>query len=243
MANFDQLTFEWLGTTDTDNELSNISSGYYTLRVTDTKGCVYDTAFFVGIESEYDFRAYAGNDTTVCFNNPVTLSGSVSGGDPAFTFMAYWFEIPSNTQVQEGDTLTVSLTESKSYEYRVYNIGTPQCIDKDTINLNVLPEIGLQVPLYISSVQDTIISILLGKEYNIDVITKSVDYATTFEWKPAEMFLPPDSWNSKILFSEEIKSQIPPDRIVTIQDPITRRMNEYILVDVIARTEWGVLIR
>ncbi len=238
-GNFDQLTFEWLGTTDTDNELSNISSGYHTLRVTDTKGCVYDTAFFVGIESQYDFRAYAGNDTTVCFNNPVTLSGSVSGGDPAFTFMAYWFEIPSNTQVQEGDTLTVSLTESKSYEYRVYNIGTPQCIDKDTINLNVLPEIGLQVPLYISSVQDTIISILLGKEYNIDVITKSVDYATTFEWKPAEMFLPPDSWNSRILFSEEIKSQIPPDRIVTIQDPITRRMNEYILVDVIARTEMG----
>ena len=90
--------------------------------------------------------------------------------------------MPSNTQVQEGNTLSVSLTESKSYVLRVYYVGTPQCIEKDTINLNVLPEIGLHVPLYISAVQDTIISILMGKEYNIDVITKSVDYATTFEW-------------------------------------------------------------
>ncbi|MEW5845412.1 MAG: gliding motility-associated C-terminal domain-containing protein [Bacteroidota bacterium] len=238
-GNFSELTFEWLGLGDTDNELANITSGNYTLRVTDTKGCVYDTTFFVGIENRYNFKAIAGNDTTVCFNNPVTLVGSVSGGDPDLAFLYYWNELPSNTQVQEGNNLSVSLTESKSYVLRVYNSGTPQCIEKDTINLNVLPEIGLHVPLYISAVQDTVISILMGKEYNIDVITKSVDYATTFEWKPAEMFSPSDSWNSQILFTQDIKNQIPQNRIVKIQDPITKRINEYILVDVIAKTEAG----
>ena len=72
-GDFSKLKFEWLGLNDTVNSLTNISSGYYTLRVTDTKGCVYDTTFFVGIEDRYNFRAIAGNDTTVCFNNPVTL--------------------------------------------------------------------------------------------------------------------------------------------------------------------------
>ena len=237
-GDFSDLTFEWLDNEDNDNELANVSSGYYTLRVTDSKGCIYDTTFFVGIEDMYNFKALAGNDTTVCFNNTVILVGSVSGGDPGLAFLYYWNELPSNTQIQEGNTLSVSLTESKSFVLRVYNVGVPQCIEKDTINLNVLPEIGLHVPLYISAVQDTIISVLMGKEYNIDVITKSVDYATTFEWKPAEMFLPSNSWNSQILINQEIMSQIQ-DRIVTIQDPITKRINEYILVDVIARTEAG----
>lgn len=238
-GNFGDLTFEWLGTSDTDGELSDVTSGYYTLRVTDTKGCVYDTTFFVGIEPRYNFKAIAGNDSTVCYNNPVTLVGSVNGGDPDLAFMHYWFEIPSNIQVQDGNTLTVTLTQSKSFEFRVYNVGTPQCIEKDTINLNVLPEIGIHVPMYITAVQDTIISILLGKEYNLDVITKSVDYNTTFEWKPAEMFIPSNSWNSTILFNQEIRNQIPQNRIVKIQDPITKKMTEYILVDVIARTDAG----
>lgn len=238
-GNFGDLTFEWLDNDDNDNELANITSGYYTVRVTDSKGCVYDTTFFVGIEDMYNFKALAGNDTTVCFNNPVTLVGSVSGGDPGLAFLYYWNELPDNIQIHEGNTLSVSLTESKSFVLRVYNVGSPQCIEKDTINLNVLPEIGLHVPLYISAVQDTIISVLMGKEYNIDVITKSVDYATTFEWKPAEMFRPSNSWNSQILINDEIKNQIPQDRIVKIQDPITKRENEYILVDVIAKTEPG----
>jgi hypothetical protein len=52
----------------------------------------------------------------------------------------------------------------------------------------------------------------------------------------AEMFIPFNSWNSTLILNTEIMSQIPADRIVTLQDPITRRRTEYILVDVIAKT-------
>jgi gliding motility-associated-like protein len=236
-GDFTDLTFEWINRTETGTSITNLTAGNYTLRITDTANCQYDTTFVVGREPFYDFRAVAGNDTTVCFNNPVTLVGTVSGGDPSLTFDYYWFE--NTDQLSNNNTLSVTLTESKTYLLKVYNQGSPTCVEVDTINLNVLPEIGLQVPLYVSAVQDTIISILLGKEYNIDVITKSVEYPTTFEWKPAEMFLPSTSWNSRILVNDDIKSKIPQNRIVQIQDPVTKRTNEYILVDVIATTEQG----
>lgn len=81
----------------------------------------------------------------------------------------------------------------------------------------------------------------MGKEFNMDVITQSVDFETTFEWKPGVMFIPSNSWNSSLIFNNEIKDQIPAERFVTLQDPVTKRRTEYILVDVIATTEKGCI--
>lgn len=242
-GSFSDLKFLWNypeSNPSTSNVLSKLSGGTYTLKVTDKKLCEYTFDYIVPLNPRYDYTVDPGADTTVCYNNPVILHGEVTGGDPGLTFTYNWFLVPETDgqPLHVGKDLVITTTGSKKYLLEVVD-SDGACKDTSYIDVSVLPEIGLHVPLYVSAVQDTIISVLMGKEFNLDVITKSVEYETEFQWKPAEMFMPSNSWNSNIIFNEEIKQQIPADRFVTLQDPLTRRYSDYILVDVIAKTSLG----
>ena len=223
-----------------------IGGGIYTVTVKDTSGCVYSFDYEVPINPRYNFLTNAGSDTTVCYSNPVILHGSVISGneggtvDTTFDFSYEWRKFPDidGDPIHRGQDYQVNLVESSSFLLWAIE-NNSGCKDSTRINLNVLPKIGLEVPLYISAVQDTIISILTGKEVNLDVITRSVEYATEFQWKPAEMFNPPDSWNSSILINDQIKQQIPEERKQKLTDPISKKPTDFILVDVIATTEMG----
>ncbi|MGE0078552.1 MAG: gliding motility-associated C-terminal domain-containing protein [Bacteroidales bacterium] len=243
-GSIDDFTFLWNYPTDnpsTERTLSNISGGIYELTVTDKKECVYTFNYTVPVKFRYNYFADAGKDTTVCYNNPVELQGAVWGGASDLTFAYDWFLVPETAGeplYQNTDKITIQLTDSQTYMLRVIDSDSA-CFDETTVTLSAYPEIGLEVPLYISAVQDTIISVLMGKEFNMDVIVKDVSSEINFQWKPAEMFIPSNSWNSTLIYNDEIKNQISSDRFVTLQDPITRRRTEFILVDVIATTEMG----
>jgi len=240
-GSFTDLTYQWNDRFSTTGPIvGNISGGTYTVTITDLNSCVYTFDYEVPINPRFDYHAFAGNDTTVCYDNPVVLHGKVSGGDADLNFIYEWFEIPNTAgePIYRGADFSIQLTSPRSYLLRVTDDDLG-CLDTTSIVLQVYPNIGLEVPQYISAVQDTIISVLMGKEFNMDVITQSVDFETTFEWKPGVMFIPSNSWNSSLIFNDEIKNQIPADRFVTLQDPVTKRRTEYILVDVIATTEKG----
>jgi len=225
---------------DTDRTLSDLSGGTYRVTVTDTEGCVYTFDYDVPVKRRYDYRAFGGQDTTVCFDNPVTLHGDVIGGAPDLTFTYDWFIVPNidGDPIFTGQDYVVQTTGFNIYRLRVVDSDLA-CWNDTYVDVDVLPKIGLHVPMYISAVKDTIISVLYGQETNIDVNTESVAYETQFQWKPAEMFLPSNNWNSSLLLNDEIEGQIPSDRFVSIKDPKTGRTSEYILVDVIATTELG----
>ncbi|HRX30599.1 MAG TPA: gliding motility-associated C-terminal domain-containing protein [Tenuifilaceae bacterium] len=247
-GSFDHLIFLWDKDAQTETEgkilgsidpLGKVQGGIHTLLVTDTKNCKY--TFEYNIPTKYNFNASAGKDTTVCYNNPVMLHGSVSGDDSNLDFTYKWGDDFDGNPIYIGQDTTVSLTASKTYSLWVdlWIDSNITCRDSATITLDVLPEIGLEVPLYISAVQDSIISVIKGKEFNVDVITKSVEYATAFEWKPSVMFNPSDSWNSSLFITDDIISQIPAYRDTIFSDPITKRPTNFIIVDVIATTERG----
>ncbi|HOZ16125.1 MAG TPA: gliding motility-associated C-terminal domain-containing protein, partial [Tenuifilaceae bacterium] len=240
----DDLSFSWVYpdgvTTATGRTLTDLAYGTYRVMVTDTKGCVYTNEYTVPVKSRYDYTAFAGNDTTVCFDNPVTLHGSAIGGAADLTYTYGWWIHPdiSSDPISTDKDFVVQTTGTNIYRLRVVD-SDEACENYTDIILSVLPEIGLQVPMYVSSVQDTVISVLYGQEFNMDVITTSVEYATSFQWKPAEMFLPSTSWDSKLLLNDEIMAQIPADRFVKIKDSKTGKTTDYILVDVLAKTEVG----
>ena len=239
----DDLQFLWdypENNPSTDKVLSNLTAGTYRVTVTDTKGCIYTQDIVVPIKPRYDYTALAGKDTTICFDEPFTLRGGSMGGDPDLTFTYDWFIVPDidGDPIHVGQDFVVQTTGVNIFRLRIVDSDEACWID-DYVTLSVLPEVGLQVPMYVSSVQDTIISVLYGQEFNMDVITTSVEYATSFQWKPAEMFLPSTSWDSKLLLNDEIMAQIPADRFVKIKDPKTGRTTDYILVDVLAKTEVG----
>ncbi|BDX37378.1 hypothetical protein CYCD_07330 [Tenuifilaceae bacterium CYCD] len=238
-SDYDDSKFVWnypIGNPTVGKILSNLTSGNYLVTVQDTKGCTYDSLINVPIKPRYDYIADAGSDTTVCYDNPVTLHANVDGGDSDLTFAYEWYLYPDLTNIisTEPDVQIVTTGERRYFLKVVDSDGA--CQDTSSIYVTAFPDIGLEVPLYISAVQDTIISVLMGKEFNMDVIVKDVSSDIEFQWKPAEMFIPSNSWNSTLILNDEIMGQIPADRIVTLQDPITRRRTEYILVDVIAKT-------
>jgi gliding motility-associated-like protein len=246
-----ELEYTWDYKNVTGTILGNVSAGKYTVSVIDKNKCNYTETFEVPANPHFNFNAFAGVHDTVCYNTNDTLRALVQGGDKDLTFTFKWWEFPNvdrNTtplhETQTPDTtFRVTLTGSKTYLLRVYNnkqkTSDPICLDSSIVEKSVYPEIGIYVPSYISAVKDTIISILAGQDYNMDVITKSVEYETTFEWKPDIMFVPSNSWNSTLVYNDEIKTRIPDSRKKILKDPLSKRDAEFILVDVIARTEVG----
>ncbi|HCT29633.1 MAG TPA: hypothetical protein DIW31_02615 [Bacteroidales bacterium] len=186
--------------------------------------------------------AYAYKDTMLCGSGTLNLVAFENGINPARVYTYSWYEVPNTSGAPLGTdkTFTVNPTKNTQYYLEVRNDGG--CFSNDTVNVAIYPKIGLSVPLYISAVQkDTIIAILSGTNYNLDVITASTEYPTTFKWEPDILFEPYDSWNSSIYVDKDIYAQIPPERIVTLKDPETRRMTKYILIDVKAETSVGCL--
>lgn len=226
-----------------------LAAGPYVIIAEDSKGCLYERLDTIPINPLYDFKVVAP-DTVVCFANNVTLAGTLQY-DTLFNQnleMVYeWWNQNNSTSTPDGVGVTYStfLPESKIYRFKLRATlkDAPKCYEEDWADVSVYPKIGVHVPLYVSSVQyDTIISVLFGHEYNIDVNTQNVEYATTFQWYPSEMFINPNSWNSSILLTKEIYNEIYskyPQRFVELKDPKTRINTKFIITDVVATTEVG----
>ncbi|MHC1703583.1 MAG: gliding motility-associated C-terminal domain-containing protein [Tenuifilaceae bacterium] len=236
------LTYSWNYTSPTGPVtgpiLSKVSSGTYTVTITDEAGCTYDFDYIVPFDPAFYMEADIIKDTTICYGQKMNLV-AVNNGPLNRTYTYNWYKIPetSGTSLSINSTFEVTPLLSAQYYLEIRNDGG--CFSNDTVDIGVFPNIGLYVPPYISAVKDTIISILSGTSYDIDVNTLSTEYETTFTWEPAILFTPSDSWNSALMYDNDLRTLIPANRIVELYDPVTRRTGEFILVDIMATTSEG----
>jgi gliding motility-associated-like protein len=224
----------------TGDFINELSGGKYAVTTTDANGCIYHDTIEVKSDPDYFLEAFASDDMQICGSATVNLVAIENGLNPARTYTYSWYEVPNTSGPILGNqkTFTVNPTVSTQYYLEIRNDGG--CLSSDYVNIDIYPKIGLEVPLYIPSVQhDTIISVVPGTLINLDVITESTLYPTDFKWKPEFLFYPDNSWNSYFYIDKEKYSLIPPERLVKLRDPDTQILTDYILVDVYATTSVG----
>ena len=107
----------------------NLAQGSYALFVTDDQGC--EGSAEAEIEVLFDLEVSAGNDVTACPSDlPVTLSGSITGGD-----QFYW--------TQDGDTISsgssVAISGDSDESISIILIGSNgTCSETDTVQVDIL---------------------------------------------------------------------------------------------------------
>ena len=120
-------TYQWSGNSSAITEdLTSVSMGTYSITVTDFNGCqILDT---ITLTPTIIVIANAGNDTSFCLLNPVTLNATGSTNATNYN----WYVIPSNALVGSGNIITVSPSDTTSY-YVIVDNGLG-CADNDTVN-------------------------------------------------------------------------------------------------------------
>jgi len=221
--------------------INNLSSGTYTVTITDEEGCKYAFEYDVPSDTAYAMSAYAYKDTSICHDVRVDLIAYPNG--PNYRTYTYsWYEFPNTSGIPIGtkDTLHVSPSNTTMYYLEIRNDGG--CLSTDYTQVEVYPRIGLYIPPYISAVQTidnkNFVSILSGASYNLDVNASSTDYPTTFTWDPEILFEPSDNWNSSIYIDKSIYDQIHSYDTLMV-DPQTKRKANFIKVKAKAITSVG----
>ncbi len=234
-GDYNNFTYNWLNFPTAKLLLSNISSGNYKVTITDEAGCIYDFTYYVPFNPDYFVDAYAKKDTAICYGNNLVLE-AISNGPVERTYTYKWSEIlnPDLLLLGSAPNQIVSPLTSTSYFLEIENEGG--CYSRDTVTVNVYPDIDVHVPMYVSAIKDSIISVLPGETYNIDVNTTSTEYNTIFSWTPPVLFTPADSWNSSISMDKATWEALPK---ITMKDPDSKRNAEFIVVKVYAVTEVG----
>ncbi|MEL6132076.1 MAG: hypothetical protein AAFR59_01790, partial [Bacteroidota bacterium] len=223
-------TYTWFPSTGLDDttSLTPICSGLqqtttYTLVVTDAVGCT-DTAQ-VTITVNPELIADAGGDGAICFAAPTSLSGSATGGDPAYSWN--WTSLGSavisppnipNPQIvglTSTDTLILLVTDQQ------------QCTDLDTLVIRVNPPISLQAFGDSVCYEDTatLVSIASGGTPFI------VDSAYAFEWIPsgllqdpydsiATVIFPINTQTYQVFVTDAVGCQDSAEAVLTVNPPI-----------------------
>ncbi len=234
----------------TGNFLGGLSAGDYIFTILDANNCIYSDTLWVPSDPNYFMDAYISKDTLICGSaslDLVAVHNDLSPVPPR-TYTYKWYDNPLFVSpIQDGlsPTFRINPTVTSKYYLQIENDGG--CASRDSVDITVYPKIDISVPLYISALQrnntnkkDTIIAILSGTRYNLDVITANTDSPTTFSWEPAILFEPANSWNSSIYSDKDIYAQIPTNRIVDLKEnPAVNKLTKFILIDVKAISEVG----
>ncbi len=239
-----------VGSTTLGNVLNGLSGGRYDYSIEDANGCIYIDSVRVPSDPNYVIDAFILKDTTLCGSASFDLEALPQNDDPVVgrTYTYKWNNVPLfATPLQSGANPIFSINPMSTTRYYVQIKNDGDCVDTASAKITIYPKINLSVPPYISAlrrgdnilVKDTIISILQGNTYNLDVIAESNLYPTKFKWEPNFLFEPDTSWNSSIYIDKEILAQIPQNRMVTLKDPDTKRQTPFILVDIKAVTNKG----
>ncbi len=124
--------YQWTGASVAVTEdLTNVLMGAYTIIVTDANGCtIKDT---VTLTPTTTVIANAGNDTSFCMLNSVSLNATGSTNGTNYN----WYMIPLNTNVGTGSIISVTPSDTTTY-YVVVDNGAG-CADNDTINVLSYP--------------------------------------------------------------------------------------------------------
>ena len=140
---------------------SNLPGGNYTVTVTDAQGCTANAVIVVGVIP--DVFASAGSNQSSCSGQPVTLTGSASGGTAPFGYS--WSNgSPSASQ-------TVNPTDTTTYILTV--IDANGCIATSNVTVNVQP-----YPVVTVSPN---VDICFGSPTNL-----SASGGSTYSWSPVD---------------------------------------------------------
>jgi gliding motility-associated-like protein len=154
---------------ETSQDLINLNPGNYSISVTDSKDCINEKSFEV--LTLISVSANAGPDTALCYGQTFILNGQ--GGS-----IMSWAptEGLSNSNIYNP---VVSITSDASYVLTV--IGFDDCIDVDTINIIVRPDLGLKAS------NDTIVI----KNQEVTLVATGGPFIS-YSWVPANGLSTPD---------------------------------------------------
>jgi len=135
--------------------LLNISEGLFTVTVEDENLCS-DSAQF-DVVALNDATASAGFDDTLCYGVPYTLNG----GDPGYDAVRWEpADLVSDSTLPNPEVILYERTEF------IYTVTNNSCWDKDTVVLDVFPQIGMDIT---SSVEyDTAVFLLSGQAVTLE---------------------------------------------------------------------------
>lgn len=150
----------------TTEDLNNVVSGWYYVEVTDEAACVEDDSIY--IPSLVNVTANAGQDTTVCAGSTIVLdalAGAVMLWEPA-TYL-------SNQGI--SNPVAANIIDSISYTYTVTETSSGYgCYATDTLQINVLPVYGIEIPSDTFGLEGQVIQIEALTSGNFDA----------YEWIP-----------------------------------------------------------
>lgn len=146
-------SYNWLSIPNATNQtVSNLCPGQYTVKVTDALGCFTTTPLTI---SEPQVLSYSITGTNlICSGNNTTLSATVSGGTPGYSFN--WQPGNLNGQsvivspaVTTGYSLTVTDSKSCSGVVKVFSVtvAPPLSINSGANSLSVCPNVSTSITI------------------------------------------------------------------------------------------------
>ncbi len=121
----------------TDEDLSNIVSGDYTLEIKDSAGCTLNENMTV--YSIVIITADAGKDTSICYGESVQLQGT-SENIPSWSPVTFLTDPDISNPVAVGVTQTTTYVLTIKEEVPVYG-----CYNTDTVTITTYPLTGIDV--------------------------------------------------------------------------------------------------
>lgn len=161
------FTYQWQGPiSSTLSSITNLCAGNYTIGITDNTGCT--TYQQINLINPPAIGAGILGNTLTCVNNPVTLTASINGGTPPFTYA--WVPAAANQSV-------ISVTPSVTTTYSVNITDNNGCLTRASNTLQVRSALTVSVP-----VNNT--GLCLGAELTINPVVAGGDGNYTYQWLP-----------------------------------------------------------
>ncbi|MBV6485583.1 MAG: hypothetical protein KFKLKKLM_02153 [Flavobacteriales bacterium] len=145
-------SFNWNPSGQVNSTATNLCFGSYQVTITDNSGCsILQT---VNVGSLDTVLAFAGNDTSVCEDNSVMLTGSTDGNVTS----VQWFALPAMTLIGNTNSVIVSSNVAGTICYVYTAFGA--CIGSDTVCVTYNPQPIANAGIDVTIVEGT--SIQLG---------------------------------------------------------------------------------
>ncbi len=121
-----QYTFNW-SNGNTNQNLTNVYPGTYTVVIRDSNGCTFIDSMKVGYDSSV--FANAGKDTIICHNSVIELNGTGSINATSYQ----WFQMPGMVLIKDTSVVFVTPTADTTTYVLVVENGT--CFDTSRITV------------------------------------------------------------------------------------------------------------
>ncbi len=111
---------------------TNLMAGTYSITVTDSAGCIYTSN--VTITQPNQIIVNSGGDSSICEGNTITLTGSVTGGITAYSYL--W--TPATGLSSSNDSIT-DATPVITTPYTLTVTDANGCTSSSTVTISILP--------------------------------------------------------------------------------------------------------